>query len=437
MKRLLGNRLLIALLVVFSLALAACGGEDPDPTATPTPRPVDPTPTSAAPAADPTPTSAAPSGDPTPTSAAPAPADTPTPQGPGPFEQLVERAKAGGNHTIRYALEGVDPDIILAMEDAFRQKFDIPLTLESEPGHSSRDVPLKIIQAAASGDGVVDASSGSAANLFGMMREDALQVPDWEAVYDGYPLARELREAGVPNIGGGPNGTVLSDYCMAEGMSFWTINYNTIHVDRDEVEGIAFEEFTEEKWRNRLAFDARALGFYVFPFRDDWDDERLRVFAHNIGANGLKLIPGGSTGVRQAIIQGEGDVGMAGPPSQTLIDQGAPINWAYPEFVPGTHRVACLPKYTAGNQDMATLFYAWNNFDGYYLRSELTGSGFRPYLQAEAEFLPRVKAFFDAGLTENDLALPQTEADYERTGETRTIAIEAMQAGIASGEKIR
>jgi ABC-type Fe3+ transport system substrate-binding protein len=360
---------------------------------------------------------------------------TPTPV-PGPFDLLIARAKASNDYTIRYALEGTDPDIIEAMEDDFRQRFDIELRLESEPGHSSRDVPLKIIQAAASGKGVVDATSGSAANLFGMMRENALQVPDWDTIYDGYPLARELRELGVPAIGGGPGDTQLSDYCMAEGMTFWTINYNTLHVQPEEVSGIAFEEFTEEKWRNRLAFDARALGFYVFPFRDDWDDERLRIFANNLGANGLKLIPGGSTGVRQAVVQGEGDVGMAGPPSQKLIDDGAPISWAFPEFVPGTHRVACLPKYPSGNQDMATLFFAWNNFDGYYLRSELTGGGFRPYVQEEAEFLPRVKIFFGSGRTEDDLALPQTEADYERTGVVRKIAMDAMNAGIQSGEKI-
>ena len=151
------------------------------------------------------------------------------------------------------------------MEQDFLERFDIPLRLESEPGHASRDVPLKIIQAAASGNGVVDATSGSAANLFGMMREDALQVPDWEAVYDGYPLARELRQVGVPSIGGGPGGTELSDYCMAEGMSFWVINYNTIHVQPDEVSGIPFEDLTDDEWKNRLAFDARALGFYVFP----------------------------------------------------------------------------------------------------------------------------------------------------------------------------
>ena len=135
-----------------------------------------------------------------------------------------------------------------------------------------------------------------------------------------------------------------------------------------------------------------------------------------MGANGLKLIPGGSTGVRQAIIQGEGDVGLAGPPGANLLAEGAPINWVFPEFVPGTHRVACIPKYTAGNQDVAMLFFAWNNFDGYYLRSELTGGGFRPYVRTEADSLPLVKTFFESGRTENDLALPQTEADYLRTG---------------------
>jgi SAM-dependent methyltransferase len=35
-------------------------------------------------------------------------------------------------------------------------------------------------------------------------------------------------------------------------------------------------------------------------FMNGWDEERLRVFAHNLGANGVKMIPGGTTGVLQA-----------------------------------------------------------------------------------------------------------------------------------------
>ncbi|MBM3940485.1 MAG: extracellular solute-binding protein [SAR202 cluster bacterium] len=407
----------IVLLLAVVTLLAACGA---DPTPTPT----------SPPAATATPTA---SSSTTPT-AAPATA-TPTPRKTA-FDELVEKARAATNHTIRLGLEGTDPEMIKAKEKAFKDKFGIEIRLESEPGHSSREIPLKIENAAASGKGVIDGYTGGSNLIIPLLQKGYLTLPPWEAAYAGYPLAKKLQELAPPIIGG-PNGTTMRDYCMYEGISSWVLIYNTTNVRASDVQGVKLEDLTKPKWKNRVGWDNNALGLYVLPFAPGWDVRRMEVFANNLGANGVKLISGGSTGLVQAVTQGEVDIVMAsGSTASESIAAGAPIAIAYPEFVLGTYRVACMPKPVASDPNLAGLWWMWNNFDGLYLEAKLTGGGGFRVVDGEEGKFPLVDKARAAGITGPSLVAPVTEADLKATTDTRKKAVDALKAGIASGQFI-
>ena len=125
-------------------------------------------------------------------------------------------------------------------------------------------------------------------------------------------------------------------------MGNWSLVYNTRRVKPAELKGIKLEDLTTDKWRNRVLWDAQALGLFVFPFAPGWDVERMRVLAHNLGANGTKLIAGGSMNILQSLVQGEGDISFASMswviPQKNL---GAPLDVAFAEFVAGNSTVTC------------------------------------------------------------------------------------------------
>ena len=351
------------------------------------------------------------------------------------WQALIEQARKS-NRVIRIGLEGEDPAIIKAKEEAFQKRFGFSVKMESEPGHASREIPVKAEKAAEAGKGVVDFIYG-ASNLFtSLLKKGYLAKPPWEAIYEGYPLAKTLREA-IPDIPGGPNGTKLGDYCMQEGQSSWVIVYNTNNVKASEVKGIKFDDLANDKWKNRLALDSEALGFYVFPFAKGWTEDRMRILANNVGANGAKLIPGGSNGVIQAIIQGEGDIGIAAATTAlTNMKAGAPIDMAFAEFLPGGYRVTCLLNPPAGDPAMAALFWAWHNFDGLYTEAAITGGGALRLTPAEVDKFPLAKKAKEAGLTEADLVNPRTVEENDITAKYRKTAIDAMKEGIATKKKI-
>ena len=351
------------------------------------------------------------------------------------LKELVAKAKAS-SRTVTKTLEATAPEIIKAQEAAFLKRFGFPVRIESQPGHH-RDVPMKVVESAKSGRGVVDMWDGGTPLVLGMFRAGNTRRPPWEAVYEGFPLAKKLRAA-VPSIGGAPDGSVLSDHCMFMQNTSWTLAYNTKRVKSAELKGIKLEDLTGDPWRNRVVWDAKALGIYALPFATGWDVERMRVFAHNLGANGVKLAAGGSMQIIESLAQGEGDISMA---TMNWVTQhkslGAPIDIAFAEFVLGNITVNCLMNPGVNDPNMAALYWAWETFDGAYVEAKITGGGIFRLFQEEEKYLPLTKLARQHGITSPDQVVgPKTEEDAEKSAEYRKIAIEALKAGITSKKKI-
>ena len=352
------------------------------------------------------------------------------------LEQLIAKAKAATNHTITMALEDNTPEVIRAKEKGFEDRFGFPVRLESERGHH-RDVPVKIIQLAKTGRGVVDLWEGGTPLILRTFRAGNTRQPPWNAIYEGWPLAKKAR-ADVPKIGGAPDGSFLGDHCMYNGTTSWSLVYNTRKVNPKELKGIKLEDLTTDKWRNRVVWDVRALGIYTLPFAPGWNTDKMKIFAHNLGANGTKLVSGGTTGVLQALVQGEGDISVAS--MTTVVGQkkmGAPLDIAFAEFVMGNVTVSCLIDPSRNDPDMATLFWAWNTFDGNYIDAKITGGAIFRLYEEEEQYLPLVKLARQNGITSPDQVVgPKTEEDAEISGKYRKMAIDALKAGIASKKKI-
>ena len=354
--------------------------------------------------------------------------------GASPLEDLVAKAKAS-NHVVTMTLESVPPEIIRAKEKAFEERFGFSLRLETEPGHH-RKAPVKIMQAAKTGRGVVDMWDGGLPLVLRMFKAGHTRQPPWDAIYEGWPLARKLR-ATVPAIKSA-GGASLRDHCLHHQMGTWTLVYNTRRVKAEELKGIKYEDLTDEKWRNRVVWDVRALGLYALPFAPGWNEERMRVYAHNLGANGTKLVSGGTSGVLQALIQGEGDIGVA---AMTQVVQqktlGAPLELAFAGMVLGNLTVSCLIQPGVNDPNMAALYWGWNHFDGNYAEAAITGGGvFRMY-DEEADRLPLVALARRHGVKSvEQIAGPKTEEQAKLAGKYRKTGINALKAGIKSKKKI-
>ena len=354
--------------------------------------------------------------------------------GASPLEELVAKAKAS-NHVVTMTLESVPPEIIRAKEKAFEERFGFSLRLETEPGHH-RKAPVKIMQAAKTGRGVVDMWDGGLPLVLRMFKAGHTRQPPWDAIYEGWPLARKLR-ATVPAIKSA-GGASLRDHCLHHQMGTWTLVYNTRRVKAEELKGIKYEDLTDEKWRNRVVWDVRALGLYALPFAPGWNEERMRVYAHNLGANGTKLVSGGTSGVLQALIQGEGDIGVA---AMTQVVQqktlGAPLELAFAGMVLGNLTVSCLIQPGVNDPNMAALYWGWNHFDGNYAEAAITGGGvFRMY-DEEADRLPLVALARRHGVKSvEQIAGPKTEEQAKLAGKYRKTGINALKAGIKSKKKI-
>ena len=354
--------------------------------------------------------------------------------GASPLEDLVAKAKAS-NHMVTMTLESVPPEIIRAKEKAFEERFGFGLRLETEPGHH-RKAPVKIMQAAKAGRGVVDMWDGGLPLVLRMFKAGHTRQPPWDAIYEGWPLARKLR-ATVPAIKSA-GGASLRDHCLHHQMGTWTLVYNTRRVKAEELKGIKYEDLTDEKWRNRVVWDVRALGLYALPFAPGWNEERMRVYAHNLGANGTKLVSGGTAGVLQALIQGEGDIGVA---AMTQVVQqktlGAPVELAFAGMVLGNLTVSCLIQPGVNDPNMAALYWGWNHFDGNYAEAAITGGGvFRMY-DEEADRLPLVALARRHGVKSvEQIAGPKTEEQAKLAGKYRKTGINALKAGIKSKKKI-
>jgi ABC-type Fe3+ transport system substrate-binding protein len=367
--------------------------------------------------------------------AAAKPAAAPAKFGPK-FQALLDKAKTSDGR-IRAGITAYTPEFIRAMEKNFGEKFGINITLENEPGHASREIPPKMIQAQRAGKGLVDyIDGGNPSNFAPLMTQDALQVPQWDALIEQWPEITDLRKL-YPDVPGGPNGTTLQDYCMLASQTPWTFLYNTRNVKAEEVKNIKWDDLLTDKWKGRVAWDAQALGFKELPFHKDWPVARLKAFTTNLGASKVKLIDGGTNGVIQAIIQGEGDIGMANV--DTTLDQinsGAPIGLVWPDIVPFNSLGTCIPKITANNEALAQIFFAWRNVEGEWLRAQMGSGGARPFYAPEADKFPLAKIAKEAGITEDRLAQPKTPADFVQVEENRKVAIDGLKAGLASGQRV-
>ncbi len=352
------------------------------------------------------------------------------------FQALLDKARPADGH-IRAGLSAYTPEYIRAMEKQFGEEFGITITLENEPGHASREIPPKMIQAQKVGKGLVDyIDGGNPSNFAPLMQQDALQIPPWDALQEQWPQIADLRKL-YPDVPGGPNGTSLQDYCMLASQTTWTLIYNTRNVAAADVQGITWDDLLTTKWKGRVAWDAQALGFKELPFHKDWPITRLKAFTTNLGANKVKLIDGGTNGVIQAVIQGEGDIGMG--TADTALDQmnaGAPLAIVWPDVIPFNSLGTCLPKITADNEALAQIFFAWRNVEGEWLRAQMGSGGARPFYAPEADRFPLAKIAKEAGVTEDRLAQPKTPADFDKVEENRKVAIDGMKAGLQSGQSV-
>ena len=351
------------------------------------------------------------------------------------LKELIAKAKAS-SRTVTLALEATEPEVVRGKEQAFEKKFGFPIKLESQPGHH-RDMPVKVVEAAKSGRGVIDMWEGGTPLLLGMFRSGNTRRPPWEPIYEGWPLAKKLRSV-VPQIGGGPDGVMLSDHCMHAQMGNWSLVYNTRRGKPAELKGVKLEDLTGERWRNRVLWDAQALGLFALPFAPGWDVERMKVFAHNLGANGTKMVAGGSMNLIQSLIQGEGDVSMVSMnwvlPQKKL---GAPLDIAFAEFVIGNSTVTCLTKPPVNDPAMTTLYWAWDNFEGTYLEAQISGAGAFRLFPEEEKYLPLARLARQNGITKMEQVVgPKTEEESEKVPEYRKLAIQALKDGIASKKKI-
>ena len=352
------------------------------------------------------------------------------------FQALLDKARASSNTHIRAGITAYTPEFIRAMEKQFNDTFGIPITLENEPGHGSREIPPKMMQAQKAGKGLVDfIEGGNASNFAPLMKQDALQIPPWDALTEQWPEITALRKL-YPEVPG-PNNTTLQDYCMLNTQTPWTFIYNTRTVKPEEVKNLKWDDLLTDKWNGRVAWDAQGLGFKELPFHSQWPIDRLKAFTYNLGANHVKLISGGTNAVIQAVIQGEGDIGMAA--TDTVVDQinsGAPIGMVWPDIVPFNSLGTCMPKITANNEALAQIFFAWHNIDGEYLRAEMGSGGARPFYAPEADRFQVARMAKEANITEARLAQPKTPEDFDKVEEYRAIAIDGMKAGLASGQKV-
>jgi ABC-type Fe3+ transport system substrate-binding protein len=352
------------------------------------------------------------------------------------FQALLDKAKQGNGH-LRAGLSAYTPEFIKAMEQQFGQEFGIAITLENEPGHASREIPPKMVQAQKVGKGLVDwIDGGNPSNFAPLMQQDALQIPPWEALTEQWPQIADLRKL-YPDVPGGPNGTSLQSYCMLASQTAWAFVYNTRNVKPEDVQGIKWDDLLTEKWKGRVAWDAQGLGFKELPFHKDWPITRLKAFTTNLGVNQVKMIDGGSNGVIQAVIQGEGDIGMA--TADTVLDQissGAPLGLAWPDIIPFNSLGTCVPKITVDNEALAQVFFAWRNIEGEWLRAQMGSGGARPFFAPEADKFPLARIAREAGITDARLAQPKTPADFDKVEENRKVAIDGMKAGLQSGQKL-
>ena len=168
------------------------------------------------------------------------------------------------------------------------------------------------------------------------------------------------------------------------------------------------------------------LGCICIPNGSGWDSDRQIAWVKALKANGAKAVSGGSTGVIQAILSGEGDIGIASS-STTLREQkkGAPVDWYPPSdgWVPGGIGLTCFPTLTGTGSELADLWSAWQATTGAQIEADLTGS----FVTA-----PGVINDFTQKMADNGLDLPANLV-YAYKAEDVEMLEDLVQAAINEG----
>ena len=420
--------LILAALALFALGLAACGGEDPTPTPAPTPTSAPTTSGGETTGPAPTPTSAPTTsggGSSGGTSGGGSTGGTASqqPASDAAFQRLLAEARATTDREVIGWYDGTDPATIRAWEEAFEAEFGIDITVSSIPGHGARDAPIQALQAYKAGKAIADDQSGNADILLDMLHEGALRQPDWEALYGVSPLIQNYREALILDSNLGP----MKDWCMVSSFYVWPLAYNTNNVTAEELEGITFDDLAYNPvWKDRVVTDARFLGVYAFPMAPGWDDDRQLAWVRALRENGAKAVSGGSTGVVQALLAGEGDIAIASS-SVALREQkkGAPVDWWAPAdgWVPGGIGLTCYPTLTTTSTALADLWSAWQATTGAQLQADLAG-GFVTAPGVVNEFTQKLS---DLGLDlPRNLVYAYKPEDVANLGRWRQQAIDAF-----------
>lgn len=356
---------------------------------------------------------------------------------PSEFQQMLARAKAG-SPKLRGGLTGYDSEVVKELEKRFEKDFGIKIELENEPGHGSREIPVKVLQAMPANIGVVDwVEGGNPSNFVPPMQQGAWKKVPWDVLAERWPNIQELRRM-YPDVPGGPNGTTLQDYCMLHTQQVWSLAYNTRNVKPEEVANFKWDDLLTERWKGRVAFDADGLGYKEMALPHGWGLPRTVAFANNLGVNGVKLISGGSNGVVQSVIQGEGDIGWMGmDTAYTQMSRGAPLQFAWPEATASNFLLTCTPQIPANNPDLAMIFFAWRNFEGEWAQAEMGGGGARPFYAPEAEKYPLGKIIKDAGWTpEKNFVGPKSVEEFNLLESNRAAARDSQKNGIQTGKKV-
>jgi hypothetical protein len=298
-------------------------------------------------------------------------------------------------------------------------------------------MPTKITVAAKAGNGVIDSMLwGNAAVTFPIQELGFMRKPNWDTVFGEWPALEDLRAQAPEWVD--PAGDTMQEYCALAFHSAWVWNYNPRTVSADEVANLTHDDLLTDKWKGRVIGDERALGYYYFPLAPGWDTTRTAAFMHNLGANGLKLFPGGSRGVHQAILQGEGDIGLANG-AYDLREKGQPIDFTITEFTTGANpNVSCLPKFGVNDPDMAELFWAWDIMEGRPAIAQApinyTSAGF--LLESQKDKAPYIADLWAKGLRVDQLVFARTQELAAQTGANRKIAMDAQMEGIRTGKPV-
>ena len=342
------------------------------------------------------------------------------------FDALVAKAKAAPNKEVTGYFEAVSPNTIRFIEDKWKQRFGFAVTMASIPGHSGRDAPVQILAGNKANQSIADVLEAvTPQGIFPAAEDGALLKPDWEALADGFPEIKRLRE-GVPPFKTS-KGEPMSDFCMVGNHLVWTFVYNTQRVKPDEVKGLKYEDLAKPQWKNRVVMDNQLAAIYLFPKAPGWNEERMTSYVKALKPNGVKAVAGGSFGVIQAVLSGQADLGIAASINSILPEKnrGAPIDMmpSSDGWMVGLVNLACVPRLTKGDPALAQLFWGWFMTEGQALRDQFEGSGNYLFNDSKNKAMDVLKQY---GLDFSKAIYPVTQQDLDSATRWRKLAIDAF-----------